>query len=144
MPDTRILRGAAAGAAAAGVWAAQEPLDKRVFGVDYSDADMLARPLRAPRSVGMALHVANGALFGAVYARYANRASAPGVATGAAAGLAEHLATWPLTRFLPRVNLWGNHAAFAQAAWRHLLFGAILGTLEERLNAGYADVSLPA
>jgi hypothetical protein len=37
------------------------------------------------------------------------------------------------------VNLWGNHRAFAQAVWRHLLFGAILGTLEESLTEGYAD-----
>lgn len=62
-----------------------------------------------------------------------------GVAKGAAAGLIEHLVTWPLVRFLPRVNLWGNHRAFAQAVWRHLPFGAILGTLEESLTEGYAD-----
>jgi hypothetical protein len=52
--------------------------------------------------------------------------------------MAENLATWPLTRFLPGVELWGNHRAFWQAVWRHLLFGAVLGVLEERLNRGYA------
>ena len=36
---TRTLRGALAGATAAAVWAAQSPLDKRVFGVDYDDVD---------------------------------------------------------------------------------------------------------
>ena len=33
-------------------------------------------------------------------------------------------------------SLWGSGRAFAQAAWRHLLFGAVLGELERRLNAG--------
>ena len=82
----------------------------------------------------MILHGANGAAFGGVYAAAAPRVPGPGVATGMAAGMAEHLASWPLVRFLPRVNLWGNHRAFAQAVWRHLLFGAILGALEARLN----------
>ena len=31
--------------------------------------------------------------------------------------------------------LWGNGRAFAQATWRHLLFGVVLGELERRLNA---------
>jgi hypothetical protein len=137
--DKRILRGAAAGAVAAGVWALQEPIDMKVFGVDYSDAELLARPLRAPRWVGGVLHVANGMAFGATYALVAPRVPGPGAAKGAAAGMTEHLATWPLVRFLPRVNLWGNHRAFAQAVWRHLLFGVLLGALEQRLSAGYAD-----
>ncbi len=34
---------------------------------------------------------------------------------------------------LPRLA--GNHRAFAQATWRHLLFGAVLGELERRVNA---------
>lgn len=138
------MGGAAAGAAAAAVWAAQEPLDMKVFGVDYSDAELLAKPLKAPRWVGGVLHVVNGAVFGAVYATVASRAPGRGVAKGAAAGMTEHLATWPLVRFLPRVKLWGNHAAFAQAVWRHLLFGALLGAIEERLAAGYADDGAPA
>jgi hypothetical protein len=116
----------------------------KVFGVDYSDAELLAKPMKAPRWVGGALHVVNGMVFGAVYGAVAPRVPGPGVAKGAAAGMTEHLATWPLVRFLPRVNLWGNHAAFAQAVWRHLLFGALLGAIEERLAAGYADGGAPA
>ena len=30
--------------------------------------------------------------------------------------------------------LWGSGRAFAQATWRHLLFGAVLGEVERRLN----------
>jgi hypothetical protein len=139
MPDSRIMVGTAAGAVAAAVWAAQEPLDMRVFGVPYSDAELVAKPLGASRLVGSVLHTTNGALFGAAYSAVAPRLPGPGWAKGAAAAMAEHLATWPLVRFLPRVNLWGNHRAFAQAVWRHLLFGVILGALEERVAAGYAD-----
>jgi hypothetical protein len=139
-----MIGGAAAGLAAATVWALQEPLDQRVFRVDYSDTDLLAKPLKAPRWVGWMLHQTNGAIFGATYALVAPRVAGPGVAKGMAAGLGEHLATWPLTRYLPRVNLWGNRQAFWQAVWRHLLFGAVLGALEERLNEGYADERTPA
>ena len=33
---------------------------------------------------------------------------------------------------IPR--LWGSGPAFAQATWRHLLFGTVLGEIERRLN----------
>jgi hypothetical protein len=125
------------------VWAAQQPLDKRVFGVDYDDADLLGRLVRAKgpatHPVGLALHVANGALFGAVYANVAPSLPGPGALRGAAAGLAEHLASWPGMIVVDRMDLgfetlWGNPRAFGQATWRHLLFGAVMGELERRLN----------
>jgi hypothetical protein len=140
---TRALRGALAGGAAAGVWAAQQPLDKRVFGVDYDDAELLGRfvaPGRAGYVAGVGLHLANGALFGALYARVAPSLPVPAALRGPLAGLAEHLATWPATlsldrvpakRPLPALTGW---PAFAQATWRHLLFGTVLGELERRLN----------
>ena len=145
---TRALRGALAGAIAAGVWAAQQPLDKRVFGVDYDDAELLGSALTRTRgttatfAIGHAMHVLNGAVFGAVYAVASPAVGGPGVARGALAGLAEHAATWPLTRFLPAAHpvgskfpkLWGDRRALAQATWRHLLFGTVLGAVEERLN----------
>ena len=84
---TRTLRGALAGAAAAAVWAAQQPLDKRVFGVDYDDAELLGRLARARGTadapVGLALHLANGALFGAVYANVAPSLPGPAPLRGA-------------------------------------------------------------
>jgi hypothetical protein len=139
MRYSRTVGGAAAGAVAAAIWAAQEPLDMRVFGVGYSDAELVAKPLDASRRAGSIIHMSNGAVFGAAYSIVARRLPGPGWLKGAVAGMTEHLATWPLTRFLPRVELWGNHRAFAQAVWRHLLFGVVLGTVEERLAAGYAE-----
>jgi hypothetical protein len=146
-PDPAITaRGALAGAVGAGVWAAAMPLDKRLFGLDYDDCEILGRAVAAGAAaapVGLALHVAGGAAFGAAYANVARRVPLPSWAVGPLAGVAEHLATWPLTAFVDRVHparndlprLWGSGRAFAQSLWRHLLFGVVLGELERRLNA---------
>ncbi len=142
----RTLRGAVSGAAAAVAWAAQQPLDRRVFGVPYDDTELLGKAVtRGPAwpAVGAALHVLNGAAFGALYAALAPRLPLPAWARGPAAAMAEHLATWPLVAVTDRVHparadlpaLSGSAAAFAQATWRHLLFGVVLGELERRLNA---------
>jgi hypothetical protein len=147
-------RGALAGAVAAGAWAMQQPLDKRVFGVRYDDAEILGKLLtrrRAWPAVGMAIHVANGALFGAAYANVARRLPLPSWARGPVAGLAEHAATWPLTPLVDRLHpareemprLTGSGRALAQATWRHLLFGIVMGELERRLNAP-ADREIPS
>src|SRR5947208_3552051 len=77
VPDKRILGGAAAGAIAAGVWAAQEPLDIKLSGVDYSDPQLLAKPFGGSRVVGVPLHLTNGAGFGAVYALVAPHVPGP-------------------------------------------------------------------
>ena len=145
LDSAKTARGALAGAVAAGVWAAQQPLDMKVFGVRYDDTELIGKAVtRGPfwRPVGVALHVANGALFGAAYAAIAPRVQLPSWSRGPLAGLGEHLATWPLTALLPAVHpaaddlpaLTRNPRAFAQATWRHLLFGTVLGELERRLN----------
>jgi len=142
----QTARGALAGAVAAGVWAAQQPLDMRVFGVRYDDTELLGKAVtrgRAWRPVGVAMHLANGALFGAAYANVAPRVPLPSWARGPAAGLGEHAATWPGTLLIARVHpagadfppLFADPRAIAQATWRHLLFGVVLGELERRLNA---------
>jgi xanthosine utilization system XapX-like protein len=135
---SRTLRGALAGGVAAGVWLLLQPLDKRVFDCAYDDAELLGRLVTrgsgAP-AVGAVLHVQNGALFGAAYASFAPSLPVPPVLRGPLAGLVEHLATWPAIA-LVEPSLVGDGRAFAQSAWRHLVFGAVLGELERRLNAG--------
>ena len=89
------------------MWAAQQPLDKRVFGSRHDDVELLGK--LATRGggwpgVGLAIHLANGAAFGAVYALVRPFAPGPATATGAGAALAEHLATWPLTTFVDRYH----------------------------------------
>jgi hypothetical protein len=143
---TRSLRGAVCGAVAAAVWAFQQPLDKAVFGCPYDDVELLGRAINRESgwySTGFLLHVQNGAVFGAVYANVAPALPLPPVLRGPAFALGEHLVLWPLTfvhdRWHPARGqlpaLASNRRAFAQATWRHLLFGLVLGELERRLNA---------
>jgi hypothetical protein len=143
---TRTLRGAVSGALAAAVWALEQPLDKLLFGSSYDDVELLGRALTSGDGwypAGLALHIQNGAMFGAIYANVAPVLPLPAPLRGPAAALTEHVALWPLgalsDRFHPArrqlTPLAGNRRAFAQGAWRHLLFGVILGELERRLNA---------
>jgi hypothetical protein len=147
-------RGALAGAVAAGVWAASEPLDRRVFGVPFSDTELLGKVVTRGRAwlpVGIAIHLANGAVFGAGYANVAGRVPLPPWTRGPAAAMVEHLATWPLTALvdarhparheLPPIAR--SPRAFAQETWRHLLFGVVLGELERRLNPPPPPSGLP-
>jgi hypothetical protein len=142
----KTARGAVAGAVAALVWAVQQPADKRVFGVPYDDCEFLgASATDGPAAVplGWVLHTVNGAAFGAAYANVAPRLPLPSWARGPAVALVESTVLWPGTAFVPRLHpraerfpqLWGSRAAFAQATWRHLLFGVVMGELERRLNA---------
>jgi hypothetical protein len=126
------------------VWALQEPADQRLFKCDYSDVAVLGKALtRGPgwRVVGLALHVANGAVFGLAY-HEARRLVAVGprrLAVGMA--LAEHVSLYPLCYVIDRAHpargepgvppLLTNPRAFAQATWRHALFGAVLGLLAD-------------
>jgi hypothetical protein len=152
----RSVNGALAGAAAAAIWAAQQPLDKRLFRSDYDDLELLGKLVARDSSwplAGLALHVQNGIFFGAAYSQLRAFIPGPPIARGVLAALAEHLATWPFARLTDRYHparadlpaLSGNRRAFAQAAWRHLLFGAVLGELERRLNPAdlYEPLEVP-
>ncbi|HZV75564.1 MAG TPA: hypothetical protein VFF79_17780 [Conexibacter sp.] len=147
----RMLRGALAGGVAAGVWALQQPLDKRVMRCDYDDVELLGRAVRphAKRRgwypLGLTLHVQNGAVFGAAYAGLLAPRLPPAPAPalcGLLVAQVENLTLWPLGRLSDRFHpartelphLTGNRRALAQATWRHLLFGVVLGALERRLN----------
>jgi hypothetical protein len=154
MAVRRSLNGALAGGVAAALWAAQQPLDKRVFGCGYDDVELLGKAVtRGPawQAVGVAMHVQNGFAFGATYAALRPLLPGPPVAWGVAAGLAEHVALWPLGRLVDRYHpargeltpLTSNRRAFAQAAWRHALFGLVMGVIEARLNDRSADEPPP-
>jgi hypothetical protein len=141
----RTLNGALAGGSAAAAWAVQQPLDKRVFRSRYDDVELLGKLVtRGPAwpAAGLGLHLANGAMFGAVYALARPLVPGPPLAAGVGAAMAEHFGFWPLGVLIDRHHparadlepLSGNRRAFAQAAWRHLLFGVVLAELERRLN----------
>ncbi len=143
--STRTLRGAVSGAIAAAVWAAAQPLDKLLLDCSYDDVELLGRAVVSSDAwypAGLAMHLGNGAVFGAVYSNVAPVLPLPPVLRGPVLALTEHLALWPLTTFTDRLHparkqlpeLSGNRRAFAQATLRHLLFGLVLGELERRLN----------
>ena len=142
---TRTLRGALSGALAAAVWALQQPLDKPVFASRFDDVELLGKAVTRGASwypVGFALHMANGAVFGAGYANLAPSMPVPVRLRGPVAALIENFATWPLTALTDRLHpardelpvLFGSGRALAQATYRHLVFGIVLGELERRVN----------
>jgi len=123
---------------AAGVWAAAEPTLGRLLRTSYSDVRLLGRLTPAGRAwpaAGLALHLANGAVFGAAFARLGLR----GRRAGVLAAEAENLVLWPgfvaVDRIHPdrRNGAWPplatspRVAAYEIAA--HAIFGAVLGSL---------------
>jgi hypothetical protein len=138
--NTDVARGASAGALGAAAWAAQQPIDKRVFGSDYDDVELLGKLVTLRRwwpVAGLALHIGNGALFGAAYALARPLLAGPWWARGLLAAQAENFGLWPLVRFTDRYHpardelcrLGSNRRALAQATWRHAIFGLVLGAL---------------
>jgi hypothetical protein len=128
------------------MWALQQPLDKLVIGHSYDDVELLGKAVTRSEGwypIGLALHIGNGALFGAAYANLAPALPLPSAVRGPAVALVEHVVLWPLgaltDRFHPARNelpsIVASRRAFAQATWRHLLFGVVLGELERRVNA---------
>lgn len=135
------MRGAAAGAVAAAAWAASEPILGRLAGTPYSDLRLLGRTVTRRRGwlvAGLALHLANGAAFGAVF----ERLGLSGVRAGIAAAELENLALWPalaaVDRFHPdrRYGAWPPLARSPRIALyeicAHAIFGAVLGALTPR------------
>jgi hypothetical protein len=132
-----MRRGALAGAAAAAAWAAAEPTARRLFGTSYSDVRLLGRVVsrRRWRPAGLALHVTNGAAFGAAFDAIGGR----GIRAGMVAAQVENVVLWPgmalVDRFHPdrRTDAWpplfGNGRVFAQEVAMHAVFGAVLGAL---------------
>jgi hypothetical protein len=135
------VRSAAAGAVAASVWALQEPLDQRIFRYRYSDVAVLGKFVdRGPGwwKTGFAIHVGNGAAFGLAYEELRRRVDVEPRRLGAAPAPAEQLALFSLgalvdryhpARGEPGVPPIFTKRAFAQATWRHALFGWVLGRL---------------
>lgn len=139
--STRV-RCVLAGSAGAAVWAVQEPLDQRALHSDYSDVAVLGKLVtdgRAWRPAGLALHLVNGAVFGLVYHQARRRWPQRPRLLAMSMALGEHVALYPLGYFVDRFHprrgtqgippLLSNPRAFAQATWRHAIFGVVLGRI---------------
>ena len=139
------VRGGVAGAVATVVMTLEQPLDKRLFDSEYDDVEILGKLVTRGddwQRIGFVLHVQNGAILGAAYARLKPSLPESAVLSGLLAGLVEHVAAWPLTVLFDRYHparkelpkLAANRRAFGQATIRHAVFGIVLGLLEDALN----------
>jgi hypothetical protein len=137
----RTAWGALAGAAAAGAWAAAEPALREATGGHHGQARLIGGLAAADgdwQTVGLGVHLANGAMFGATFAWL----GLGGVAQGVLAAEAENAVLWPFTAVLDRLHpdvrsgAWPAMArspnAFAQEVLGHAVFGAVLGALVRR------------
>ena len=135
------MRGAAAGAAAAAAWAASDPVLRRLAGTPYTDVRLLGRLVTRRRGwpvAGLALHVANGAVFGAAF----ERLGLSGVKAGVVAAQFENTLLWPTMAIADRIHpdrrdgtwppLFSNTRVVAQEVVGHAIFGAVLGALTRR------------
>ena len=137
MIRARTVRAALAGAAAAGAWGAVSPLLSRALRTPYEDVRFLGRLTTRGgddwKTPGLALHMANGALFGAAFERIGGR----GALQGVLAAELENLVLWPTLLVFERIHpdqrsgawpsFFRDRRAFAHAAITHAMFGALLG-----------------
>ncbi len=136
--DHSVVRGAVGGVIAAAAWAAAEPLAQRVFGTTYSDTRLIGRLVtRGPKwaSAGLAIHLANGAVFGAAFEALGGR----GARKAIVAAELESALLWPglvvIDRIHPDVTggrwrpLLTDDRVFVQEVAMHALFGAVLGSI---------------
>jgi hypothetical protein len=139
------VRGGIAGAVATALMTLEQPLDKRLFDSKYDDVEILGKLVTrgdAWRPIGLAIHVQNGALLGATYARLKPFLPGPPVLRGLLVGLIEHVVTWPMVALVDRYHparkelpkLKANRRAFGQATIRHAVFGIVLGLVEHALD----------
>jgi hypothetical protein len=124
---------------AAAAWAAAEPILRRAFQTPYSDVRLLgalATRGQAWPVVGLAMHMANGAVFGVVWARLGGG----GWKRGVVLAELENLALWApgmalVDRYHPdrRSGAWPsllrNRRVFGYEVATHAIFGAVLGLL---------------
>jgi hypothetical protein len=129
----------AAGIVAAAAWAAAEPALGRALGVPwYSDRRLLGGLLRVGPETAVAVHLANGALFGATFERLGLR----GPVSGVLMAQSESLGLWPFMAVVDRVHedrrggawppLARNGRVFAYEVAAHAIFGTVLGSLVSR------------
>lgn len=124
--------------AAAAAWAAAEPVARRLAGTGYTDVRLLGRLVTRGRLwplAGIAIHLANGAVFGAVFEKLGRR----GWKQGLLAAELENIVLWPGMAVMDRIHLdrrdghWPplflNGRVFVQEAAVHALFGIVLGLL---------------
>jgi hypothetical protein len=134
----RDSHAALAGAAAAAVWIAAEPITRRLAGGTHRELRLISGLLAGKRggnALGLAVHLANGAAFGVAF----NRLGGRGVRQAVVAAQAENAILWPGMAIADRVHpdvrsgrwprLVSDRGTIVQEIGGHLVFGVVLGVL---------------
>jgi hypothetical protein len=134
----RDLHAAFAGATAAAFWIAVEPVTRRLTGGTHRELRLISGTLAGERggdSLGWAVHLANGAVFGLAFRRLGGH----GVRRAVVAAQAENAILWPGMAIVDRIHpdvrsgrwprLFSDHGTIAQEIGSHVVFGVVLGAL---------------
>jgi hypothetical protein len=132
---------ALAGAIAAAVWIATEPITRRLAGGTHRELRLISGLLvgkRGGNALGLAVHLANGAAFGVAF----NRLGGRGVRQAVVAAQLENAILWPGMAVADRVHpdvrsgrwprLFSDRGTIVQEIGGHLVFGVVLGALVRR------------
>ena len=137
----RDSHAALAGATAAAVWIATEPITRRLAGGTHRELRLISGLLvgkRGGNALGLAVHLANGAAFGVAF----NRLGGRGVRQAVVAAQVENAILWPGMAVADRVHpdvrsgrwprLFSDRGTIVQEIGGHLVFGVVLGALVRR------------
>lgn len=137
---------ALAGLAAGAAFAVAIEAERRLGGRNLDDLILLGRPLASDpaqaRPIGLLLHAGASVALALVYATVDDRFPGPPWWRGALFANLENTLLYPLTAFEDlhpairdgQLDHYHNLPAYVQTTPRHLLFGAIVGTLYGRLR----------
>ena len=138
--------GALAGMIASLAYAIEQEIDLRAFHHNADDLTLLGGLLtddeQLRRSIGLATHLVNGSVAGVVYAAALHdRLPGSPAVRGIIFGVAENTLLYPLALLEDKhpafqqgiLASYSTLTAFTQETLRHVVFGAVLGTLTHRL-----------
>jgi hypothetical protein len=137
-----VVSGLAAGAAFLAVLEA----DLRLTGRNVDDLIVLGRPVvkdpRNARTAGVVIHAVNSLALACLYAATEPRLPGPPWLKGIVFANVENLILYPMTVFEDRhpairdgqVDRYFNWPAFWQSVPRHVAYGAVVGSLYDRLQ----------
>ena len=143
-----VVSGLAAGVAFLAVLEA----DLRLTGRNVDDLIVLGRPVvkdpRNARTAGVVIHAVNSLALAGLYAATEPRLPGPPWLNGIVFANVENLILYPMTVFEDRhpairdgqVDRYFNWPAFWQSVPRHVAYGAVLGSLYDRLHWGRDSV----
>lgn len=137
-----VVSGLVAGAA----YVAVQEADLRLTGRNVDDLAAIGRLVvgkQGPtRLVGLAVHLVNSMVLALIYAKVQHRLPGPPAVRGALFATIENTLLYPLTRFEDKhpgirdgsIAKYWNWPAFVQSIPRHIVYGAVLGVLLDRMK----------